>query len=425
MKRRSMRSKFWMVLIVAFLVGSLSFSTAFAESPARGPKSATAEYSEYIAEEFGVRFEATVDQDAFVKALAAVKGVGTETVEGPTLIGEFDSLAAVSVALKAAGLKELAYTYPPAKIETALKRLRVKSSSLDIKAAEELAAAVDSGLLDPSDYKGFKPTAPVSKKLAENLAGGVCVALGRYKRFIGYVSDADILSKLAQSWERASIIQAPALRAVVDAALKKQLITGYNLKDSRYDPRFIDRLSVTYGHSDPRHAAQLIALMKSEGFDAKVQFEPKTSAFVYMKDWGDPGEPNDTFEVVKIETGDWIEYAKEYDISFEFRSAEEKARFESMILAYAKKNAKNQPGLIYGAWWQPLYYSMTELPGYIVITNNKLASDGSFYAQSFTLKDDSPAIAAAFKDLSGGSDVRSYDFWVDEPFYRYLKGDSK
>ncbi len=425
MKTKFARTRTLFAVLLVVLVGTLPLANVYAQAPSRGPRFSTAEYPAYLAEEYGVRFDEEVDWKAFADALAAVKGVEPGDIEGQTA-GEktFDSMAAVSAAVKAAGLKELAYTYPPAKVAKALKAVRVKVGALDAKYAQELAAAVDSGLLPPGMHRSFKPAAAVSRELAETLAGGVSVALGRYKRFLGYVSDPDILSRLAQAWEQSAIIQAPALRAVVDAALKKNLVTGYNLKDARFDPRFIDGLSLVYGHSDPRHAAQLIALMKSEGFDAKVQFEPKTSAFVYMKEWGDPGEPNETFEVVKIETGDWIEYAKEYDISFEFGSAEEKARFEAMILAYAKKDAKDEPGLIYGSWWQPLYYSMTELPGYLVITNHRI-SGGAYYAQSFALKDQSAAILAGFQALAGGAEVTVYDFWVDEPFYRYLKGDSK
>jgi len=35
-----------------------------------------------------------------------------------------------------------------------------------------------------------------------------------------------------------------------------------------------------------------------------------------------------------------------------------------------KKNEADQQGLIHGSWWQPLYFSETELADYEVITNN-------------------------------------------------------
>jgi len=98
-------------------------------------------------------------------------------------------------------------------------------------------------------------------------------------------------------------------------------------------------LSITYGHSDFKHALQLVGLLRSEKIKAKIQFEPKTSAFIYLKEWGEPGE-SDLYEVVEIENGNYIEYAKEYDLAFEFASAADKNRFDKIILSYARKTKK-------------------------------------------------------------------------------------
>ena len=211
---------------------------------------------------------------------------------------------------------------------------------------------------------------------------------------------------------------------MVDAALKQKLVTGYNLKDERYDPQFIQARALTYGHSDLDHALQLIGLLKSEGLDAKVQFEPKTSAFVYLKEWGDPGQATENMEVKQIENGDYIEYAREYDVSFEFNSVQDKAKFQPVIMAYAKKNQKDQKGLLVHSWWQPLYLSRTELADYRTIANHYFLK-GHYYAQTFATTDKTAGIVKAFQTLSPGLDVKTYTFWVDEPFYRYLQGESK
>jgi len=66
---------------------------------------------------------------------------------------KLDARTAVYFAVKAAGLKELAYTYPPAKVKTALAKLAIKPTSLSTQTGQELAVAVDSGLLPKSLYK--------------------------------------------------------------------------------------------------------------------------------------------------------------------------------------------------------------------------------------------------------------------------------
>jgi len=179
-------------------------------------------------------------------------------------------------------------------------------------------------------------------------------------------------------------------------------------------------LSLIYGHSDFKHAIQLIGLLRSEGLNAKVQFEPKTSAFIYLAEWGDPG-PN----VVQIENGNFISYAKEYDLEFEFANAADKAAFQDVILTYAKKNEDGQAGLIVESWWQPLYYSQTELKDYEVITNNFITDpDSPYTVNPFSLNEDSAKVIAGLKAIDPNVIVTPIQFWVDKPFFRYLHEES-
>jgi len=330
---------------------------------------------------------------------------------------------AVFLAVKAAGLKELAYTYPAAKVEASLAKASLKASAFTPQAAKEIAAAIDTGLLPEAYYAELAGDKPASEDLASSLLGKVLSYNDLYKHYLGRASDDDIFVKLQDAYRTSDIIQAPELQQVVDTALKQELVTGYNLKDSRYDPNFVDSLALTYGHDNLKHAMQLVGLLRSEGIDALVQFEPKTSAFLYLKEWGEPST-SDSFQVVQIENGNYIAYAKEYDISFEFETAADKARFQDIVLAYAKKNSDDAAGLIASSWWQPLYYSNTELEGYSLITNNKIQGDGPVYAQSFSLNDQSAAIVEGFKSIDPKLEVETYTFWVDPPFYRYLNGES-
>ncbi|MDO3679862.1 hypothetical protein [Paenibacillus ehimensis] len=334
--------------------------------------------------------------------------------------------AAVYIALKAADLEELAYTYPEAKIKSALRKLGIDypgNPKLSLQAAQELAAAVDTGLLPAAWHGSFGLGDAASDDLAADLLGSVLSFKGAYKHAIGSVADADIFAKLYQAYQTQDLIQVKELQAVVDEALKQNLITGYNLKDSRYSADFNPKRSLTYGHDDITHAVQLIGLLRSEGLNAKVQLEPKTSAFVYLKEWGEPKQ-TDSYKVVQIENGNYIAYAKEYDLAFEFDTAEQKAKFQDVIFQYAKKNSEDAKGLIAGSWWQPLYYSLTPIDAYKEIANNKLA-EGHYYAQTFSLSDKTAEIASGLQKIRPGAKVESYRFWVDEPFYNYLLGGYK
>ncbi|MIP45614.1 hypothetical protein C3578_26645, partial [Salmonella enterica] len=66
----------------------------------------------------------------------------------------------------------------------------------------------------------------------------------------------------------------------------------------------------------------------------------------------------------------------------------------------------------------------TALAEYPVIANNKI-SLGNYYAQSFSLKENSKAIQEGFTKLAPDADISSYTFWVDQPFFNYLNGESE
>ncbi|MCD9021398.1 hypothetical protein [Cohnella silvisoli] len=419
------------ILLSTTAVGSNSLATASgvpASTVSLASSAIAKEYALFLKEKYKVILQEKVTRGQYASAIVAVLGTNPSiaAVSASAKASErLSAIEAVQLALNASGLEELAYTYPKVKVQKTLASLKLnwKANAYGSKVAQQLAAAVDTGLLTADYYGLIKNNSAASSSLTTVLLGKVLEAKGEYKHYIGYSSDSDIFSKLNDAYSTSDIIKAPELQKIVDEALKQNLVTGYNLKDSRFDANFIDSLSLTYGHSDLKHALQLIGLLRSEGIKAKVQFEPKTSAFIYLKEWGDPGV-SDLYEVVQIENGNYIEYAKEYDIAFEFGTASDKARFDQIVLQYAKKNEDKQPGLIYGSWWQPLYYSLTELNNYKKISNNKIEK-GHYYAQSFSLKEQSATVTSGFKKLDPTVKVINYDFWVDGPFFNYLNGESK
>ncbi|OXM82343.1 hypothetical protein [Paenibacillus rigui] len=440
----------------ALLLSALAPASAHEEGALAANQPSSSEYKQYLQDNYKIALPSSLSRGEFIRDVAQVlqlQPAGTDnkfddlqpadpvfksalalsekgilTSSSVAAEGPLTEEAAVFIALKAAELKELAYTYPDAKISAALAKIHVSypegnGSGLTRQAAQELAAAVDTGLLPSEWHDTFQLGQPASDELAADLLGGVLSFKGEYKNYLGTVNEPDIYSKLYKAYKAEDLIQVKELQSIVDEALKQNLVTGYNLKDTRYNANFDTKLSLTYGHDDITHAVQLIGLLRSEGIDAKVQLEPKTSAFIYLKEWGEPKQ-TDSYKVVQIENGNYIAYAKEYDIAFEFATAEQKAKFQDVIFQYAKKNSENATGLIASSWWQPLYYSLTEIKDYKEIANNKITK-GHYYAQSFSLTDKTADIAAGFKKLSPDTQVTSYHFWVDAPFYNYLLGDYK
>lgn len=421
-----------------------------------------ADYAQFLQAKYGIQLPQQLTKGDFIQAIAAIIGANSaadsteEASDSQTQAPAFTDLssgdssydaaitlhnngilsgtevraddnlstfAAVFIAVKAAGFKELAYTYPEEKTKQALIKLGISPNRVQGQAAQELAAAIDTGLVPESLYPALRKGGAASTDFANILLGRVLTSQGKYKHEIGRSGDADIYSKLYAAYRTADLIEAPELREIVDQALRNDLVTGYNLKDSRFDSNFIDELTLTYGHDDIKHAVQLIGLLRSEGIDADVQFQPKTSAFIYLKEWGEPKETPD-YKVTQIENGNYIAYAKEYDIQFEFNNTADKARFNDIILKYAKKNSDDASALIYASWWQPLYYSPTAVQDYPVISNNKIAL-GNYYAQSFSLKENAKGIQEGFRKLAPDADITSYNFWVDQPFFNYLNGESE
>lgn len=451
------------VLLQTFIASSLAFTALPSVSMASVSQVATSVsdavnlstgadsaegFVQFLDNKYGIRFEEKLTRGDFIEAAAAVlttEGQGDDPVftdlsssdplypsaaklykagilTSSTIHADakLTPIAALFIAVKAAGIQELSYTYPAEKVNSSLKTLGLSSSRVQGKAAAEVAAAVDSGLLPQSLYKETVTATQASSTYAATLLGQVLELNGKYKHSIGKSTDADIYSKLSNAYKTSDLISAPDLRAIVNEALENNDVTGYNLKDSRFDSNFIESLKITYGHDDIKHAKQLIGLLRSEGIEADIQLQPKTSAFIYLKEWGTPKE-TENYKVEQIANGNYIAYAKEYDLDFEFNNVEDKARFNEIILAYAKKNSDEQKDLLYGSWWQPLYYSTTAMSDYKVIVNNKIAK-GNYYAQSFMLKENAGEVAAVFKKLAPDAEVTSYKLWVDGPFYNYLQG---
>ncbi|MDC7718570.1 hypothetical protein PQU95_15280 [Vogesella sp. DC21W] len=410
------------LLASALIIAGISFAHAAT------PLQQALDYQQYLEDQYGVVLSSDPSNSEFAnalgKALQLDDAARQQLLAGLKPKDPLNELNAARLALKAAGLAELAYTYPADKVGRVLAKLpQLDASKLEPIVAQELAAAVDSGLIAPEAYAGFKPAAVVKWDAEFRLLGQTLAIQGRYKRALGNSSDADILSRLQQAWQTQEVIVSPALSQPFDQALQQGVITGYNLKDLRHAPRFDARLTVTYGHSDIRHAQQLLGLLRSEGLNARVQLEPKTSAYLYLKEWG-PATASDNLRLTPLPDGNALAYAREYDLSLEFADAAQKDRFQEVVFRYAKKDRDKQPRLIHAAWWQPLYTSTTVQKDYVPIRNT-VTQQGHYLAQSYSLPAKAAQVAASLGKLAGKLPLRQETLYVDPPFFNYLNGDSK
>ena len=367
-------------------------------------------------EDNGYAFSGDVAQVAFVETIAGIAG---EVAYPEEIDAEgFSTLEALLTTVYFVNVDELGFTYPEDKVAAALEGWH--AGALPMERQQELAAAIDVGLLDES-CQGLDFEAEVDAALANYLAYKTLIFTGQYKHFLGYSTDADIYNKVIFTWNSFDQVLMPDFQIPANEMIRNGLITGYNVKRPALNARFDPDRTIVYGHSDIAHAIQLIGLLRSENLEAKVLLEPKTSAFLYLAEWGEPSQ-SPSFQVELWEDGNGIAYAKEYDLAFEFDNVEDMLRFDDVIKDYAKKDAADEPGLIIASWWQPLYSARIPVEDYVAVKNNVALGEG-VYIQSFSLVETSEAIVAAFAEAYPDTEIVTWDLWVNVAFHRYLLGE--
>lgn len=223
-------------------------------------------------------FSESVSADDFNEDLAAVTG-------SPIINGtKWDAAEAVEVSVKAAGLDELALTYKEAKAKLRLAYYGIKE--VTGLRASYLACALDSGLISADTYRQAENK--VTASLAAELVMQVACIQGKGPDALGFTTDPDILDKIANRFKTVALYQNKELDTIGTKLVIDKVSTGYNLKKSVDDARFLPALTLRYGHSSEQHALQLTALLNSENIKARIQIEPKTSIYEYLPEWGTP-----------------------------------------------------------------------------------------------------------------------------------------
>ncbi len=379
-------------------------------------KDKDAEYLEYY---FGIRpMKGEINAETFNAALAKID-------ENVKVEGELTLDSAIKAAVEAAGLKELALVYTEEKTANAVNGLNVSAEN-----APFVACAVDAGLASSKwDYS------KVTGEIATELLMNAVEISGKGRNYLGYSSQEDIYRLLTSAWATFGNFDDDKLSALGADLVIAGASTGYNLKYDGCNANFLPQYTLQYGHSDITHAVQLIALLNSEGIEAKVALEPKTSIYEYLVEWGDPSklEMTPTYEVRAIEGGRYLCYATEYDMKLEFNTVEEKDSFDALIGKYAKKWDSNTDKdgnptvpLLAGAWWQPLYTStvpMKDADSFKLIKDNVIRN-GAYTIHPFSTAEGGDKIAEVVAKEAPELKVEPVDLYVNNAFYNYLTGTS-
>ena len=345
------------------------------------------------------------------------------TISGADLSDVSDVFVAI---VKASGFEELALTYSVEKAQERLDYYQV--SEIESSDSKYVACALDSHMIDPSLISSILDD-DINKDVASVLLMNVAQVNGNARHYIGSVSDQDIMNKIATAFDSYYIFSDNNLDVVGKELVKAKDSTGYNLKKEGFNSNFVSSLTIKYGHCDETHLKQLVALLNSEGIDAKIQIEPKVSVYQYLLEWGPIPEPSYSYFVEQYSDDLYLVNALEYDALFEFESEADLLDFDRIINQYSKKNSENQADdsdvkLISGAWWQPLYSSvdMHDEDAYVAIYDS-VALEGGYSIHPFTLEETKDELASNMRDLTNAP-IELRKFYVNNAFYRYLTGES-
>lgn len=306
-------------------------------------------------------------------------------------------------------MTELFNTYSKEKIERSLKGYKkLKKEKLEELASKAVLVDLQAITVDDLNY---------SKNINLKLENYISNFKDISENSLGNISDKNIIERINRKYSTFKVIEKNSLIDSLNIALAKKLTTGYNIKIKSTYANFNPELSLSYGHNGIKHANQLIALMKSEGLDAKVQIEPKTSAYLHMPDWGEPATPN-----IVMEDGQIVITPLEYDLQFEFKDKADKMKFIQLIDKYAKKDEVDEENLIYDAWWQP-FLQTEKIDGFEKLIVN-IASEGEYEAYVLTLPEKSDAL---IKELAKNKNLKlkTKEVYVNPSFYRFMLGEYK
>jgi len=234
---------------------------------------------------------------------------------------------------------------------------------------------------------------------------------------LGRIGEAELITRLSQEPDYTGLLAASDVLEVLGSALADGVITGYDLRAAGVYDNFPPGETFIYSHSSLQHLRELVALLQREGIAATVYLTPKVSAFLYREDWGNAGP-----HVVSLGDGTRVVQGREMAVLFHFDSASDRVRFQAVINQYAKRDSKEETGLITDSWWQPFYYTDQPLPQFEPISLVVLTTKE--HEATLTVVDDkAQSVIAALQTAPWL--LRRDRVWVNPAFFRFLNGDYK
>lgn len=312
-----------------------------------------------------------------------------------------------TAAVETLQFQALGPTYTAKQIDTILEgRLRRLSESQRRAAA----TLVSIGAIKVADLTS---PARVQHKLNDYLD----VMTTNHPALLGRIGDAALLSRLTQPLSYEHLLAATDVIDALGIALADGVITGYDLRLGGIYDNFPAAQTLIYSHSELLHVRQLITVLDREGVSAWVYLTPKISAFLHREEWGDGGN-----NLVTLSDGTRVVQGREMAVLFRFPTPADRLRFHNVVIKYAKRDSEDETGLIANAWWQPFYYSDSELAEFKAISLVVLNAN-QYEATLTVVEEKAQTVIDALQQNTWP--LRHDRVWVNPAFYRFLNGDFK
>lgn len=309
--------------------------------------------------------------------------------------------------------------------EQALKVLGLEASEYDEAILKAVAAYKLGSNVEVETLKDFiKGTElkPIIDKMVKGLAANnevKCIMKS------GDISNPYVAFGLGKEYDKAKVLtNNDAFRAGVELITKNEA-TGFNIISKEYANNFDKSKTFVYSQDSIANVNQLLAILRMEGIKGKVAIEPKSSAYEYRKEWGEPAPATEKYEVVKVKDGKMVANSIEFNIYIEFENKEDMQKLDKLVIANTMKtkDMPNGENRIADSWWVPLYSTTAEMgEGYGNLIDNKIVKD-DLILHTFTLEKDSAKVIKTLNEFLKVNTAVAEKIWVNNPFIDYIKGE--
>lgn len=308
--------------------------------------------------------------------------------------------------------------------EQALKVLGLEASEYDEAILKAVAAYKLGSNVEVETLREFikgNELKPVIDKMLKGL-----VANNNIKAMkSGDISNPYVAFELGKEYDKAKVLtNNDAFRAGVELITKNEA-TGFNIISKEYANNFDKNKTFVYSQDSIDNVNQLLAILRMEGIKGKVAIEPKSSAYEYRKEWGEPAPATEKYEVVKVKDGKMVANSIEFNIYIEFENKEDMQKLDKLVIANTMKtkDMPNGENRIADSWWVPLYSTTAEMgEGYGNLIDNKIVKD-DLILHTFTLEKDSAKVIKTLNEFLKVNTAVAEKIWVNNPFIDYIKGE--